>query len=223
MPHQAAAGALVVGGDIVLLHPLQRRGSESACRLGLEEAVLHIDDAVGPLPVEPGQRAVLSRLDGELDLVAVAAGVLRAVDDIHPHIRPADAAQGVLHPDAFGLQFLGVVHMAQLAAAALGIVQALGHNAGGGGDHRPGYPAPDGASAHLLNEHIALLAPDAALGEDHHAVQPGHARAVGGIALDEQAVGLVFSDSYFGHLANQSFDGSSFEFNSSLPAGRPER
>ena len=192
MAHQPPAGFFVVGGDIVPLHPGHRGGPEPGGSLRLEQAVLHRDDLVGPLAVEARSGPLRPGLDRELDLVAVPAGVPGAVDDGHRHIQPGDALKAVLHPDALGLQLLGVVHVPELAAAALGVVDALGHDPGGGGLEHPHHPAEQAAPAHLLDAHVALLAPDAPLDKDHNPVQPGHARTVGGVPLDDEAAHVVY-------------------------------
>lgn len=187
VPHQAGEGALIVGGDGVLRHPLLHGPPQAGGRLPLEQAVVHVDYVMAPGAVEADAGALGHR---KLGLVAVAVYLLRPQDGGDVDLRPAQAAQGVLHPDALGLQLLGVVHVPELAAAALGVVQAPGEDAGGGGVDHLLHPAPEGAAAHMGEAHVAGLSPDAALDKDHHPVQPGHPGAVAGVAVDHQAAEL---------------------------------
>ena len=107
-------------------------------------------------------------------------------------LHPAQTGEGVVHPGVLGLQLLGVVHVPELAAAASAVVGAVGdHPGGGGGDHLM-HPPPQGGAAHVGQAHVAHLSPDAALDKNHHALQPGHAGAVAGVALDGQPVNLLF-------------------------------
>ena len=57
--------------------------------------------------------------DGILALVAVAQRLIGTDDLLHLHAAAAQAGQGVLHPLALGAKLLGVVHVTEVAAAAL--------------------------------------------------------------------------------------------------------
>ena len=99
------------------------QGGGSGVRLGfLDEAAVHIRHAVRPRLIEP--HFPLGRY-GVLALVPVAESFRRTQNFLHLHAAAAHAAQGVLHPLALGCQLLGIVHVAEGAAAAAAVVGAV--------------------------------------------------------------------------------------------------
>ena len=55
---------------------------------------------------------------------------------------------------------------------------------GGGGGSDLLHMPPDGIAPHLVQAHAAHLSADDPLNKDHNAIQPGHPRAVSGIAVN---------------------------------------
>ena len=189
MAHQAGAGLLIVGRDGILHHPVFHRPPQAGGRLALEQAVLHIHHLVGAGLVESDAGA---GGDGKLGLVAVAVRPGGPQNFRHMDIRAPQTAEAVLHPGALGLQLLGVGDVPEGAAAAAVVIGTVGGDPGRGGFGDLPHHAPQGGAAHVGEPHLAQLAPDTALDEHHHAVQPGHAGAVAAVALDAQGIGMAF-------------------------------
>ena len=146
MPDEPLVGFLVVGGDVVLCHPVPKGLPQAGGGQGLEQAVRGVDDVVaaGPEEAHPGPLG-----HGKLDLVAVAEGVPGPVDHSDLPVPAADAPQGVLDLLPLEGQLLGIGHVPQLAAPALGVLGAVGGLAAGGGLHNLGHPPPGGGLTHL--------------------------------------------------------------------------
>ena len=83
--------------------------------------------------------------------------------------------------------------MPQGAAAALGKVRTVGALAGRGGSAHFLHPAPGGAPAYFEQPDQALLPPEGAFDKHRHAIQPGDAIPVAGVALDGEGDKLIFS------------------------------
>ena len=143
---EAGVGPLVIGRDLVLLHPGPEGPPQPGGGQGLEEAVRGVDDVVAPgaEKAHPGAGG-----HGELDLVPVPVGLGRPVDDRDLPRPAADALEGVLDLLFLEGQLLGIGHVPQLAPPALGIVGAVGDLPAGGGLQDLLHPAPGGAFAHL--------------------------------------------------------------------------
>ena len=181
VPQEAPACPLVVGGDIQVRQiPLHRPGGGSG--LGaLEAAVGGGDHLVAPGPVEPGPAV---GAHGELTLVPVAVHSLAAQDRLHGYVRPAHPAQGVLHPLPLGGQLLLIGDVAEVAAAAGGVVGAVWFPAGGSGLQHPLHPAKGHVLQDLQDADLAPLPTDSPVDEHHPALHPGHAQPLGGVALN---------------------------------------
>ena len=92
------------------------------------------------------------------------------MNGLHAQIQPADARQRVVDPLALERELLFIAHMTQGAAAAFGIVGAVGRLTHGGGGQDFGHPAPSGGLSHLHQRDPADLAPQRALYKHGHAV-----------------------------------------------------
>lgn len=187
MAHQPFPCPLVVSRDTEMLHPALDRGAAGRVRLRLEQAVGNVYHLVAALPVV-ADGAVRHR---ELYLVAVTPRVFRAVYHGNGDVRPADAAQGLLHPLPLGLQLLGVGHMPELAAAAYAVPGAVRLRPRRGRLQQPLHTAPGGAVADVLDQHVHPLAPERALDEHRHALNAGDPLAAAGVPLDHGGVNLA--------------------------------
>ena len=134
MPQQAPARFLVIAGHPELPDVLPHRLSRRVSLRHLQAALLYTDDLVAAGAVK-AHRTV--GRDGILALVAVAVRVRRAQDLLHLYIAAAETGQGVLHPLAFGGQFLGIVHVAEVAAC-----RSRGSPAPAGARTAYGWPSP---------------------------------------------------------------------------------
>ena len=186
---EALVGLLVVSRNVIGLHPPLEGRPQTGGGQGLEQAVRRVDHVVASRPEEAHPGAVSH---GELDLVPVPVRLLGGVDHLHGPLPAADALEGVLDPAAFQLGFLLVGHVPQLAAAALGVLGAVGNLTMGGGLHHLCHPAPGGGLAHLQQLNPAQLPGQGPFHKDRLAVQPGHALAGAAVALHAQGVYLVF-------------------------------
>ena len=189
MPDQPLAAALLIGGNVIAGHPGPRGGAEPGGRFALEKAVLHIGDSVGPGLIKADFGPVGH---GELGLVPVAKDPFRTQDLQMGQRHPSNALQSLLYAGAFGLQLLGIGHVAEAAPAAVRIVGTIGLGSGGRGRLHPDHMAPGGGTADLVQIDPAGLPPDGPFDKDHLAVAAGHAGAVGGVALDGHGEGGVF-------------------------------
>ena len=194
--HQPLSRLFLVGRNAVLVHPVRHHLAAQAVHLRLEVTVGNVNDLVGAGAVVadavPAHR--------KLYLIAVALGVFCPVDGGHRQGKTAQAAEGVLHPLALGVQFLLIGHVAELTASALIIVGAVRLDAGGGWGAQGGDVGPGGVVAHVLDAHVRLFASDRSVDKDHHAVNAGHAGAVAGIAFHMGGVDFPFLQCHGGHL-----------------------
>ena len=113
------------------------------------------------------------------------------MDDLHLAVPAADSLQGILDPAALHLGLLGIGHVPELTAAALGILETIGGLPVGRGLQNLVDLAPGGGFAHLQQLDLAQLPLQGALDKDRLAVQPGHALAGGAVALHAQGIYLV--------------------------------
>ena len=188
VPQQTLAAALVIGWDAEGFHPLLHDRAGGGVRLRLEQAVRNVDDRVGAALVVPDAAGAY----GELDLVAVALRVFRAVDGLYAHVRPTDAGQGVLHPLTLGLQLFGVAHVAEAAAPALEVIRAVGRLPGGRESEESADAGPGSGVADVLHRELHVLPPERALDEHRHALHPSHTVPLGGVAGDDGSVCVSF-------------------------------
>lgn len=189
VPHQPPAGGLVVSRHMILRQILPQ-GRRQCIRLRLlEEAVLHLHHlmAAGPIKAHPavGGHRVLA-------LIAVAQGLCGTQDFLHGHVAAAQSGQGILNPLALGPQLLGVVQMAEVAAAAAAIVGTVRLLPVGGGAMAQDRLAEGHVFQHLHHQNVAVLAPDGVVDEHHLPVDAGHAQPLTGVALDGTAVYMIF-------------------------------
>ena len=183
--HQALAGGLIVGADLIAAHPLPHRLCGLVRHLRLDEAALdrHHLMAAGAVKAH----GTVSP-HGVLTLVAVAERVSGPQDLLHLQVRAAQTLQGVLHPLALGPQLLRVGQVLEIAPAANAEVGALRLRA-----LRRGFVDPHQLS-HCRGLHdpgdlqIHRLAPDGARHEHHRSVQPHDAQALAGVALHRAGV-----------------------------------
>ena len=132
------------------------------------------------------------RSHGVLALVAVVARLRCTQNLLHLHLAAAQALQGVLHAPFLGLQLLGVVHVAEVTAAAAAVVGAVAVLPMGGRGVYGGDFTEGGVFQHLHHEDVALLAANGAVDKHHLPIDAGDTQALGGIALDDGADGLIF-------------------------------
>ena len=174
----------------MILRQILPQGRRQCIRLRLlEEAVLHLHHlmAAGPIKAHPavGGHRVLA-------LIAVAQGLCGAQDFLHGHVAAAQSGQGILNPLALGPQLLGVVQMAEVAAAAAAIVGTVRLLPVGGGAMAQDRLAEGHVFQHLHHQNVAVLAPDGVVDEHHLPVDAGHAQPLAGVALDGTAVYMIF-------------------------------
>ena len=113
------------------------------------------------------------------------------MDDLHSPLPAADAAEGLLDPAALHLGLLGVGHVPELTAAALGVLGAVGVLPVGGCLQDLVHPAPGGGLAHLQQLDGAELSLQGSLDKDGLPIQTGHALTGGAVALDPQGIFLI--------------------------------
>lgn len=192
VPHQALARGLVVGGNLVFLHPPDKGPPQAGHRLRLKEAILHGQHLVAPGPVVAHQRPILAGGHGELHLVPIAQGVLRPQHRGHGEGQPAQPGQSVLHPLTLGPQLLGVGHVAILTAAAAGAQGTVRLHPIRRGGQALHPPAPGHVFLYLLQPDPPALPPDHVRDKHHPALQPRHPQSLGGVAGDVQGADSVF-------------------------------
>ena len=174
----------------MILRQILPQGRRQCIRLRLlKEAVLHLHHlmAAGPIKAHPavGGHRVLA-------LIAVAQGLCGAQNFLHGHVAAAQSGQGILNPLALGPQLLGVVQMAEVAAAAAAIVGTVRLLPVGGGAMAQDRLAEGHVFQHLHHQNVAVLAPDGVVDEHHLPVDAGHAQPLAGVALDGTAVYMIF-------------------------------
>ena len=192
VPQKALVGPLLIGRDLIGPHPLPQGLGQGGGRLRLEQAVGHIHHVVAPGPEKADFRPGRARGDGKLHLIPITVRIFCAQNHRNGKVKPPDPAEGVLHPPALGLQLGGVGHVAELAAAAFGVVGAVGRLPvwGGAGDLES-LP-PDGRAAHLQKLDLADLPREPAGDKDHLALQVGDALTVETDGLDGQGEHVIF-------------------------------
>ena len=171
MADQAFAGRLVIGGDLVGLHPAQDGLQDPSVLRMADAAVGHGDDGVGVAGVETGHGTVFALLDGDLFLVAVVPGLLHADDGMYDGIdlfrrKATDPDQVFTNFFIFEFQLGRVVHRLELAAAAGLRDGTAGLNSVGGGLEDPVQMAIGVAGSHLGDCGFNGVAGDSVLDED---------------------------------------------------------
>ena len=196
VPHDAAPGRLVIGGDGVRVHKVRERAGRAVRQPVLQKTAFDRDQLMAALPVEAGDRAPVLFAHGEDALVAVAVDRIAADDPRSGHVLLPDALERVADLPELEAQLLVIVHMAAVAAAAAAVAGAVGGDAGGGGDEQL-FPSPVGeARAGLDDADLPDLAGQGARHEDRAASQVRDARGVGGEALDLNGRDLIFSQRF---------------------------
>ena len=193
VPHQAGPRPLVIGGDLMLLHPAPEGRPQAGDRRGLEQAVGGVQHVVAPGPVVADGQTAAPLCHGELDLVAVAVGLLRPQDGGQVQAHAPHPLQGVGDAPALGPQLLGVGHVPVLAAPAPAVQGTAGVRPLRGGAQQLLPPAPGHRLVHLHQPHPPLFPVDGAGDKDHPALQPGHPHPLGGVAGDVQGVDGILS------------------------------
>ena len=116
---------LVIGADVILLHPGEHRAADRVRAVRLDAAVPDRDDPVRLAGEEARDGAAVLLLHGELDFVSIAVGLRRAGDGERRDRLPADAGQAALDVRLLECKLLLVVHMPQRTAAAAGKIRAI--------------------------------------------------------------------------------------------------
>lgn len=189
---QAGAGRLLVGRDVEVLHPPQKGQTQGGDGLRLEEAVGHIQYVVASGAVVAHRRAPAARRHGELHLVAVAVGRLRAQQRGQVQPDPAHPLQGVGDALALGPQLLGIGEVPELTAAAPAKQRTVRLGTLRGGLQQLHPPAPGHVGAHLLQTDPPELPLGGEGDKDHPALQPGHPHSLRRISLNAEGVDRVF-------------------------------
>lgn len=120
MPDVAGMRGLVIGADAVFAHPVQNGCADTVGAVRLDAAVCDRNDRVRFSGEEARDGLAVLLLHGELHLIPIAVGLLRAGDRQGRERLAADARQAAVDVRAFKLQLLRVVHVPQRAAAAFG-------------------------------------------------------------------------------------------------------
>ena len=182
----------IVCRDAVRLHPREDGALEALGAVRLELAAVRRNDLVRPRAEKARDRRALARADGKLHLVAVAVERVRAGDGQLRERDAADARKGVEHAPALEGKLLLVVHVAEIAAAALTEIRAVGPDAVRRGLFHRFDDAVRRAPAHVDDADAARLARDGARNKDDLPVCAGNALAVGGVARDGDSQTIVF-------------------------------
>jgi hypothetical protein len=180
---EAPPGPLVIGGDLIGGHISLEGPAEIGAGRGLEQAVLHVGKVVGPGGVEAD-----GGLDnGELDFIAITVCIFRAVYYRNWGGTASNSGKAVLYLLPLELQFLGIGHVTQGAAAAGGEIGAVRLQPGGGGGLDLQHVAPGAGFAHLVQLDQTGFPLKGLVHEAGHAVgKMGHPLAVGAVALNEE-------------------------------------
>ena len=175
-----------------ILHPAQEGQTQGGDHLRLEEAVGHIQHIVAPGAVVAHRRAPAAWSHGELHLVAVAVGRLRAQHRGQVQPDPAHPLQGVGDALALGPQLLGIGEVPELTAAAPAEQGTVRFRPLRGGLQQLHAPAPGHLGAYLLQADSPELPLGSEGDKDHPALQPGYSHSLRRIALDAEGVDCVF-------------------------------
>lgn len=182
----------IVCRDAVRLHPREHGALEALGAVRLELAAVRRDDLVRPRAEKARDRRALARADGKLHLVAVAVEPVRAGDGQLRERDAADARKGVEHAPALEGKLLLVVHVPEIAAAALAEIRAVGADAVRRGLFNRFDDAVRRAPADVDDADAARLARNGARNKDDLPVRAGNALAVGGVARDGDSQTIVF-------------------------------
>ena len=186
------AGGLVIGENVILRHPFQHRLGDQRRLLRLDQAAGHGDQIMAPGAEKARGGTVLRHGHRKLDLVAVALAGGRGGDGQGLRIYAADAAERVGDPPALELHLQGVVHVHEVAAAALPEVGARRRHPMGRRLQDLLQPSVDGGLCDLDDPNGTDLSGNGALDKDRPVLDPGHAQALAGAAGDPGGEDLIF-------------------------------
>ena len=191
MAQKAPAGFFLIDGNAAAFRPPEHPFFQLIGQRGLDGAVFLGDHLMAAPPVKAGRRSPLFGGAGVHGLVPV-------VEVFAPHdfqIRDTLAAQplqGVLHPLALGEQFFFVLHVPEVAAAALGKGGAAWLLAVGRRFQQL-FDAGIGFVFQGLDDaQTAPVSPHASLHKHHLAVQAAYSHTAAFIAGDDSFVYAVF-------------------------------
>ena len=125
MPDVAGMCGFVIRADAVFAHPVQNGCADAVGAVRLDAAVCDRDDRVRLSREEARGGLAVLLLHGELHLIPIAVGLLRAGDRQGRERLAADTRQAAMDMRALELQLLRVVHMPQRTAAALGEIRTV--------------------------------------------------------------------------------------------------
>jgi hypothetical protein len=183
MPHQAGVGAFIIGGDGIVHHPLPDGPTHPRRRLRLEQAVGHIYHIVTPRMEEADPWPGFAGGNGKLHLISITFRIFCAKYFGNGQIRTANAAESVFYPMALGGQLRLIGHVPVLAAAAPGIIRAIGCTAVRRGFQHLLQTGPGSRSAHFHQLYPADFTGQGAFHKDYLPIKMGNALASGADAL----------------------------------------
>lgn len=199
VPDQPPAGALIIDGDLKVLHPALEGQTQGRIRLRLEQAVLRVHHVMAPGAVKADGQPALSSGDRELHLVAVAQGGLRPQHRRQFQMDAAHPLQGVPHPLALGRQLLLIGPCGGTGTPRTARCKGSPAPAGRGRGRSGRVPLPQATPLFTLSSWTSQSSPpDSPGNEDHPTVQTGHPHSFRSIALDMEGMHCVFSD--LGHV-----------------------
>ena len=131
VPHRPFAAALVVGVQAVFPQEVRDGGGAAAAQLRLEQALVHWNQHVAPLPIEAEGRPAFGLGHGKDRLVSRPVGLFASQDLCGLYALLSDMAQRVVDPAQLEAQLVLITDVPQVAASALTEMRAVRLNAGG--------------------------------------------------------------------------------------------
>ena len=188
MAQQAFSGGFLIAGNVIAADISPQGVGRCIGRFLLNKTFVNGNYLMGACPVKAHRSLRRHRINR---LIAIAQPVLRAQNFLHTHLAAADACQCILYAPALGIELLLVAHVAEVAAAAPAVVGAVRLTALRRRCVDRRYLAEGRMLEHLHHKDVAILTAHGTVHEHHLSVNAGNAQPLGGVALNDGAVGLV--------------------------------